>query len=262
MAVARALAGLLCALCAALGPAHASEDKPGTHAVVTVAVPGDLFASIEGDRPTGLFAEVVDAVLRAEGIVPRYVTMATGEALRAVAEDGVGIATVVVPVPGLSGRVHLSTPVITEYNVALTRRGSGLEFKRLADLHGRRIGLRQGYRYPLLDADPAIVGIRHRTDGEMIRCLIYDECDLVVVSGISDLHEFRAEDVMSRLQVAGAALGTVPFVMALSPARFSREDVTRIDKAIRAFQASAQWREIVTRSGLADLVREWTLVKP
>jgi hypothetical protein len=95
----------------------------------------------------------------------------------------------------------------------------------------------------------------------MIRCLIFAACDLVVISGISDLHEFRAEDVMSRLEVMRTAVGTVPLVMALSPERFTAADVARIDQAIQAFQGSDRWREIVTRNGLGDLVREWLIVE-
>lgn len=258
----RALAILACALlalhvrpaAAQSGPAAARDPE------VTIAIPGNLFASTDEDRPVGLFIEVVDAVFRDQGLAPKYVTMPTGDALRAVGAGTLAAATVVVPNPELRQRVHLSVPVVVEHNVAVTVRGRGFAIRRLADLRGKRVGVRQGYRYPLLETDPGIAMLRHRTDGEMIRCLIFETCDLVVISGISDLHEFRAEEIMSRLEVMDTALGSVPLVMALSTDRFTAEDAARFDRAIEAFQASTRWRELVTRRGLADLVRDWPLV--
>ena len=85
-----------------------------------VAIPGNIFATLEKSNPSGVFIEALDAVLKKSGITPTYVNMPTGDALRGLNEGTVGVATVVVPTPGNKDAGYFSDPIVTGYNVPIT----------------------------------------------------------------------------------------------------------------------------------------------
>ncbi|MDP1526510.1 MAG: transporter substrate-binding domain-containing protein [Rhodocyclaceae bacterium] len=228
---------------------------------VRVAVPGNIFSRLEGTAPTGIFIESVDAILRQLGMVPRYLAMPTGDALRELKEGDIDIATVVVPLDRLKQDMHLSAPVIIEYNAVLFLREHGFKANKLSDFHGKRIAGRQGYRYPLLDADPAIHLNRYRTDGEMIRGVLLGHEDIAIIAGISDLYTFRAEGIMAQMDISPNAVGSVPLVAGFSKKRFSAEQIAEFDRMMAEFKKSQEWQAILQRNGMADLVRDWSMIE-
>ena len=237
--------------------APAEPEKPK----VRVAIPGNLYASLEDYEPKGIFVEVVDVLLKQEGMSPAYLNMPTGEAIREVRKGAVDVATVVVPVPSLQEGVFLSEPLVNEYNVVTTLRGKGFELNTMSDLRTKRIAARLGYRYPVLEKDTSLKLTRYRTDGEMIRALLFGDEDVAIMSGVSDIHALRAEGIMSRLEVLKAAVGVVPLVAVFSKTRFQAEDVQRFNQELAKFKQGPEWKTILDRNGLADLVRDWPMLK-
>lgn len=225
-----------------------------------VAIPGNVFANMDSHQPSGIFIEALDAVLKAGGFRPVYLRMPTGDAIRELLGGGIHVATVVVPRASGWAGVHLSAPVISEYNVVVVKKDSSLRVDRLDDLRGIRLAGRTGYQYPLLEGQSELHVSRYGTDAEMIRGLLFGREEALVFSAISDLFAFRAEGVSSRLKVLDRAVGVVPLVAAFSAVRFSSDQVRQIDAAIAEFKTSPAWQSILDRNGMSDLVKDWPLV--
>jgi len=258
------LVSVLFATAIGLGCAQAQSDgvKPGEVPAkkLRVAIPGNIYASLEQNEPSGIFIEAVAALFRHRGVSLSYLSMPTGEALKEVRKGALDIATVVVPTAGLRESVFLSEPIVTEYNVVMTLRDKGFDLTSIADLKGKTIGARAGYQYPLLEKDPTLKMTRYQSDGEMIRALMLGQADVVIISGVSDIYAFRAEGIMSRLEILKTAVGTVPLVAAFSKQSFRAEDVARFNEDLASLKQSAEWKTILDRNGLVDLVHPWPLL--
>ncbi|TSA11341.1 MAG: hypothetical protein D4R74_13325 [Betaproteobacteria bacterium] len=225
-----------------------------------MAIPGNLFASLEKGVPTGIFLETVDALLKKSGVAPTYLNMPTGEAIQSLNAGAVAMATVVVPVPRIKDAAYFSDPIVIEHNIAVTLKDKGFDLGKVADLRGRRIGARTGYQYPLLQKDPGIVLQRFQTDGEMLRALLFGAVDVVIISAISDIYAFRSEGIMTRMEILKTSVGTVPLVAAFSKKQFTKESVDAFNRALEEFKNSPEWQDILERNGVADLVRDWPMV--
>ena len=225
-----------------------------------VAVPGNMFAQLSKAGPEGVFLETMDVLLKGMGKVPQYVTMPTGDALAEVRQGALHAASVVVPSDRLAKSVWLSDPLVVESNIVVTLQGKGFVLKSLADLKGKRLGARQGYRYPLLENKPDMKLVRFTTDGEMLRALLFDQIDAVLFSAISDIFALRSEGIMKRLVVLDNAVGSVPFVAAFSKLSFSEEDLQAFNQALAAFKRSPQWARVLERNGLTELSKPWPMI--
>lgn len=225
-----------------------------------VAVPGNLFARLGKDGPEGVFLETMNALLKGMGKTPQYVIMPISDALSEVANGTIGAATAFVPSTRISDAIWLSEPVLTESNIVVALKEKGFPLKRLNDLQGKRIGARQGYRYPLLESKAGIHLTRYSTDGEMLRALLFGEVDVILCSAISDIFALRSEGVMKRLVVLDKAVGTVPVVAGFGKNAFSKADLDGFNAALAQFKQSDKWLEILERNGLADLARPWPII--
>lgn len=226
-----------------------------------VAISSNVFASLERNEPNGIFIELLDRVMSEQGHDLRYLNMTSGEAARELRSGTVSIMTVVVPGDKLAEHAWFSDPVVMEYNVPLALSGKTFELNVLSDLHGKRIGGREGYRYPLLEGKRSIKLVRYRTNGEMIRALLLGDLDLAVISAVSDIFSFRSEGIMSRLEILPLAVGSVPLIAAFSKQYFSEQDVMDFNRKMAAFKQTADWQEILERNGMADLVHEWPVLQ-
>ncbi len=239
--------------------ALAQASQTGTP-VFRVAVPGNMFAQLGKAGPEGIFLETMDALLKRMGKTPQYILMPTGDALIEAASGKISAATVVVPTPRLASTLWLSEPLVNESNIVVTLRDKGFALKKLADLKGKRLGARQGYRYPMLENKPGIVLERYTTDGEMLRALLFEQIDAILFSAISDIFAMRSEGIMKRLLVLDNAAGSVPFVAAFSKVHFSQQELRDFNKALAEFKRSPQWEEVLERNGLADLSKPWPMI--
>jgi len=224
---------------------------------VLVGLQNDVFANFFYGKPAGIILEAVDSVLRQSGRAPVYVVMPYNEIAAAMQEGTVGVRTVTVEAPANRSWMLFTDPIVTEYNVIAVPTGSKLTVNRLADLHGLRLGGRQGYQYPLLDTDPEIKLERFAQDGALIRNLILGRIDAAVISALSDVFKLRAEGVMPRIRILDRAVGTVPLRAGLSRRVFSQDDLENINGHLADLKASPLWIDILERNGFADLAVEW-----
>ncbi|WP_416548486.1 substrate-binding periplasmic protein [Limnohabitans sp. DCL3] len=230
--------------------------------VFRVAVPGNLFANLGKSGPEGVFLETMDALLKGMGKAPQYVIMPTGDALTELSNGTLHAATVVVPSARTANTMWLSEPLLAESNIVVALKDKGFALKDLRDLTGKRLGVRQGYRYPLLDNKSGMKLERYTTDGEMLRALLFDQVDAISLSAISDIFALRSEGIMKRLVVLDKAVGSVPFVAAFSKAKFSDQELQAFNKALAEFKRSPQWEEVLERNGMADLYKPWPMITP
>lgn len=204
-------------------------------AAFRVAVPGNIFARLGRDGPEGIFLETMGALLKRMGKTPQYVIMPTGDALVEVAKGNISAATVVVPSGRISETMWLSNPLLTESNIVIALKEKGFTLQHLGDLKTKRIGARQGYRYPLLEKKSGVNLMRYSTDGEMLRALLFGEVDVIICSAISDIFALRSEGVMKRLIVLDKAVGEVPMVAAFGKGSFSKSDLDAFNSVLAEF---------------------------
>jgi ABC-type amino acid transport substrate-binding protein len=228
--------------------------------VFRVAVPGNLFANLGKSGPEGVFLETIDALLKGMGKVPQYVIMPTGDALTELKNGTLHAATVVVPSARTTNSMWLSEPLLVESNIVVALKDKGFALKDLGDLNGKRLGVRQGYRYPMLENKSGMKLERYTTDGEMLRALLFDQVDAILLSAISDIFALRSEGIMKRLVVLDKAVGSVPFVAAFSKSKFSDQELKVFNKALADFKRSPQWEEVLESNGIADLYKPWPMI--
>lgn len=255
-----------CALALVLGSlagsslAQSQATAPAEPGVFRVAVPGNLFARLGKTGAEGPFLETMDTVLKRMGKTPQYVIMPTGDALAEVTNGTISAATVVVPSAKLSETMWLSEPLVTESNIVLALKEKVFPLKSLANLQGKRIGARQGYRYPLLENKSGTVLQRYSTDGEMLRALLFGQVDVILCSAISDIFALRSEGIMKRLVVLDKAVGSVPLVATFSKKHFTAADLDAFNSGLAEFKKSPQWKQVLERNGLADLSEPWAMI--
>jgi ABC-type amino acid transport substrate-binding protein len=227
---------------------------------IRIALPGNVFARLENSAPTGIFIEAVDAILKKMGYTPTYINMPTGDAIADLKEGLVGAATVVVPTTRVRELALISEPVVKEYNLAVTLKDKGFNLAAVSDFQGKKIGARIGYQYPLLEDAKNIELIRYRTDGEMLRSLLFGTTQVAMVSGTSDIYAMRSEGIMTRLEILKTSAGVVPLVMAFSKKLFDKARVDAFDAELRAFKTTPEYDAILERNGMADLVKDWPIL--
>ena len=237
-----------------------ANPTPASAPVVKIAAPGNLFALLEKSRPAGLMLETIDILLKQMGKIPSYITMPIGDALKKLQEGKLDMVSVVVPDPRLKEIAWISDPIVNEYNLVMTPKERVFPFSRVSDLYGKQIGARVGYQYPMLESNNSIKLIRFRSDGEMIRALLFGQIDAVLISAISDIFTFRTEGILDRFVILKTAVGTVPISVAFAKNRFSQEDVDSFNRALAQFKQQPEWNSLLDRNALVSLIKDWPLI--
>lgn len=238
----------------------AQNNTANNKNVTYVAVPGNIFSSLNKGSPSGVFIQATDLILRQMGKTPNYISIPTGVALQSLEEGKIDVATAVVPLARLRERLWLSDPLLIEYSVPVTLKGKGFSAIRVADLYGKKIGGRTGFQYAAIESDSKIQITRYQTDAEMIRALLFGTVDMALVGAMSDMSGLRTEGVIKRLEVLPVAVGSVPLVAAFSKRLFSDADVQQFNQLLAEHLKSNVWQDILNQNGFADLVREWPLI--
>lgn len=241
----------------------AAPVAPAAPALPTfVAVPGNVFAALDKGDPRGIFVQAMDAVLRQMGRAPIYISIPTSAVYKSMEEGKLDVGTVVVPLARDAERAWFSAPVLKEYSVVAVLSNKGFPLASVADLRGKSVGARLGYLYPLLENDPAIKIVRYRSDGEMIRALLFGDVTAVLLAGMSDLRGLRNEGVAAKIDILPKAVGSVPLVAVFSRKSFTKDDVDAFDRLMAEFQNTPEWQAILNQNGFADLIRDWPMVSP
>lgn len=244
------------------------EDKPTTttqtdksNRTILVAAPWTVFTKVKRGMPVGVLAETTDIILKRMGFNPVFVGMSMGEIPKAMKENQVAASALMVKTPDNEKNILLTEPIVNEYTAVVVRRGESFPLERLSDLRGRKIGGRQGYRYPLLEEDGEIKIEGYRSDGEVMRSLLLHKVDIVLVSALSNVFSFRVEGVINKLEILPIAVGIVPLRVALSPKVFTPADQTRFNTLIVQVRGEPIWQDILAKNGFADLIRDFPLLK-
>lgn len=255
VAVLSGIGALLFSPASVLAQIPVSENAP-----TFVAVPGNVFASLDKGAPRGIFIQAMDAVLRQMGKTPSYVSIPTGAVFKSMEEGKLHVGTVVIPLARDAERAWFSDPILREYSVVAVLNNKGFRLDKVADLDGKSVGARLGYLYPMLEQDARVKMIRYRSDGEMIRALLFGEVNAVLLAGMSDIRSLRNEGVISKIEILDKSVGSVPLVAVFSRKTFTPADVETFNRLMAEFRQTPAWQAILNQNGFADLIRDWPMV--
>jgi ABC-type amino acid transport substrate-binding protein len=259
----------LCVLAAALSfnaTAQTSTAAPDVVATaplprVLIGVPHNVFSKLDQGRPTGIMLEALDTLIHQMGYQPSYISIPPSDMVAALESGQIDIASVRIQSARSKEKSHFSAPIVTEFNIPITRAGSDMKIRSLADLHGRTIAGRIGFHYPALENVPNMKLERFDSDAAMVRALLLKKVDIAIIAGLSDIFMFRTEGVLRQVDVSDAAIGSVPLRAAFSAKRFTPEQVADFNKRLAEFQQGDSWQEVLDRNGFADLVKDWPAIQ-
>ncbi len=235
------------------------SDSQAENATLVIGVSANVYADIREGRPRGVIIEAADYIARQMGYSPTYLVISSKEMAKKVRSGEIAIgATSLIGVEGEA--VSYSPAIIREYSVLVGKRTRSFDVKSIDALRGLKIGGRVGFKYPGIENEKGIDLIRNRKDGENIRGLFLGELDLAVVGSVSDIYEFYSEGVMSELVVLDNAIGYVDIGLSLSNVYFSRKKMAEFRLGIGELLKGAEWKNILERNGMAELVKEWPTV--
>ena len=228
--------------------------------ILTVAVPGNVFARTDRGQPAGIVAEAVAEVLKRMGYSYEFVSMRAVDMFKALPEGKIDVATSLVRNKRALNIGLFTNPILVEYNVIAVRQGESFPLRSISDLFTKSVGVRTGYQYPLLEGNSKLDLRAFETDGATLRALIHGKIDAAVISGVSDVFAFRTEGIMNKVDILETAVGTVPIYAVLTTKRFSFKDILEFNQSLATLRKDQFWFDILGRNGLEDLVREWPLV--
>ncbi|MCB1615159.1 MAG: transporter substrate-binding domain-containing protein [Pseudomonadales bacterium] len=237
-----------------------AREKSATGAdKLLIGVPNNFYAELRSGEPLGIVLETLDALLSDMGFERQYVSMSNSEMKAALKKGSIDIATSQLVSQSDEKSFH-SLPMVREYNVLLVSKQDEFSIETLADLRGLRLGGREGFRYPLIEADEKITIERNRKDGENIRKLFLGELDAAIVGSVSDSYEFRSEGVFNDVRLIEPAVGFVDIGVRFSRQSFEQSEIDRFNQALESFIGGAAWERILEKNGSSDLVREWPVI--
>ncbi|HYD31390.1 MAG TPA: transporter substrate-binding domain-containing protein [Azospirillaceae bacterium] len=173
---------------------------------------------------------------------------------------GVDVAISVLKTPERSTQALYSDPIITEYNVMVAKKGAAFALATTDDLPGRKIGTRNGFKYPLLDVRTDLTldpGGDHLMN---VRKLVAGRLDGMIVGSVSGLAQLKENQFGDQIEVLPNSIGKVPLGTALSSKRFTQADLDRFNATVAELRAGPAFAEIVARYNAGDLVKEYPVV--
>jgi ABC-type amino acid transport substrate-binding protein len=234
-------------------PPEAAAAQPR----VLIGVPYNVFSKLDQGRPVGIMLETLDALVQQMGFQPSYISIPPSDMVAALESGQIDIASVRIQSARSKEKSHFSSPIVTEFNIPITRAGSDLKIRSIADLQGKSIAGRIGFHYPALENVPNLKLERYDSDAAMVRALLLKKVDIAIIAGLSDIFMFRTEGVLRQVEISDAAIGSVPLRVAFSAKRFSAEQVVDFNKRLAEFQQGDDWQGVLDRNGFADLVKDW-----
>lgn len=224
---------------------------------VVVGIPNNVYANLSDGRPTGIMVESIAMILQRMAKRPSFLVMPNSEMPRAMERGSVDVVSVAIKTPANEKNAFFTDPLVIEHNIIAVLNGHQFELNHISDLHNKTLGGREGFRYPILEKDPAIKLQRFDSDGALMRNLILGRIDAAVISALSDMYKFRSEGVMSKMTILNKSVGEVQLCAALSFSRFTPDDLARFNSELAGLKAGPEWQRLLEANGLADLVREW-----
>jgi uncharacterized protein YjbI with pentapeptide repeats len=232
---------------------------------IVVGVLGNQLADITNGKPRGVVAEATIKILEGLGYEPHLVLGSVDKVendfRRGTFDVGVGMFVN----NQLDTSIDYSDSIIREYSVLLTRAGENWAIESFDDLRGVKLGILAGHQYLNLENQPdsGILLVRQRKDAENIRGLLLKELDMVVLSSVSNLVEFRGESIMRMRELAllKKAVGFVDIGSAFVRASFPTGFIGCFNRRLRQFMQTPEWDELLSRNGIGSLVKTWSLLE-
>jgi len=242
-------------------PATAEAAAAAPLPRLLIGVPHNVFSKLDQGRPTGIMLETLDALMQQMGFQPSYISIPPSDMTAALESGQIDIASVRIQSARSKEKSHFSAPIVTEFNIPITRTGSDLRIRSVTDLQGKSIAGRIGFQYPALENIPNLKLERYDSDAAMVRALLLKKVDIAIIAGLSDIFMFRTEGVLRQVELSEAAIGSVPLRAAFSAKRFTAEQVTDFNRRLAEFQQGDAWQEVLDRNGFADLVKDWPMLQ-
>lgn len=239
----------------AAGSADAREVK--------LAVPmNPPFASIEGAEVRGVVGEVfakaardLGWTVRAAGPVP------FGRAYDDVHSGQADAAISVLATPDRRKLAHYSEPIATEYVAVVVAPGKAFKLESVADLAGKTIGTRVGFKYPLVDGAANVKFDPVADEVTNMRKLAAGRVDAIFVGSVTGLMQLDKAGFKGAYEVLPVAAGKVTVGSALADENFTPADLERLNGAIRQVIASSEWSAILGRTGVPELFKDFPLLR-
>ena len=234
--------------------------EPRAGQALSLGIPGNApLTGLDGSRATGIIAETTVIALQAMGrrVTPRRLPFK--RMYSSVHAGRIDVAVSVLRTEERAKKAYYSAPIVTEYTLVMVPRGRAFPLQRLSDLEGKRIGAQLGFTYPGFERTN-IKLIREKSYEVNIEKVANGKLDGALVGSITGPYLANQLGISDRVEFLPVAVGRAPLGAALSRAAFTHDDLAAFDTAVRDFQASAAWREVLAANGVEDLIREWPLV--
>ncbi len=236
------------------GPANAACS-------VSVGIPGNApFTGMDGPRVTGAIAQAAVEVLRRLDCAAEPRELPFPRMYSWVHDGRLAVATSVLKTPDRARQAHYTRPVMTEYTVVMVPRGGSFPLDQVADLQGRRIGGRLGFKYPPLDGLDVDLQLE-RSYEINIRKVANGRLDGVLIGSITGPYLAEQLGLAGQVEFLPNAIGKVDLGLALSREWFTADQRSRLDDEIASLQQSSRWREILSGNDISALVRAWPVVE-
>lgn len=229
---------------------------------VAVPVPGVVpFAFLEKGEPKGLIGEVTRMAFKNMGVEVRFSEMPFARMYKSLEDGALAGGVSALRTPDREKTMFFSKPIMVEYNVILVKKGKAWAAKTTADLAGKRIGSRIGFKYPLIDGVSGVSLEPVDTHETNFKKLAGGRIDGLIIGSITGVVEATTKGFMKDFEVLPIAFGKVPLGTAFSRKKFSEKQVEQFDAEVEKIKAGQDWAAIVARNEVSDLMKEWPVAE-
>jgi polar amino acid transport system substrate-binding protein len=198
---------------------------------------------------SGIDVEIVEAVLTSMGINPRHRAAAWPEVVTAVEQGQAEVGIQFVWSKEREEKLALIGPHRVGQTVLLVRDGDKLVFDSMASLHGKRVGVVQGFKYlPEFDADEKIKKLPAANNLQLLRRLVNKRVDVIIGDRDSLAALAQIEGSNRLVRVLEKPLAEVPRFIAMPKGTPERDEkVARFKKAYEAVVANGTVEKILAK---------------
>jgi polar amino acid transport system substrate-binding protein len=226
-----------------------SHSAVGQTLTVSVSNAAPL-STLSGGQLHGVLAQAAAYVLADMGYNLKPKIMPFKRMYSSLHKGNIDVALSVLATPERLALAHYSATIVTEYNAVLVARNKGFSLQRIADLKGRKIGSKLGFKYPDVEA-AGVELIPAKDDQTNIRKLLSGRLDGVILGSLTGAHLIEQLGLDAEIVYLPLAVGKVPLGIAVSLKRWSSADMQHFNRGIEALKASPEWSKILSENGIS-----------
>jgi polar amino acid transport system substrate-binding protein len=237
-----------------------------SHSVVgqtlTVSVSNNApLATLSDGQLHGVLAQAAAYVLADMGYNLKPKVMPFNRTYSLLHKGDIDVALSVLATPERLALANYSAPIVIEYGVILVARNKGFSLQRIADLEGRKIGAKLGFKYPDVEAS-GIELIPAKDDQTNIRKLLSGRLDGVILGSLTGPHLIEQLGLDAEVDYLPLAVSKVPLGIGVSLKRWSAADMQHFNRGIKALKASPEWSKIMSENGILKNDLNWPVAPP